>query len=143
MKSNFGKGHTHWCIEIISCGNHRIAAKQRRLPLQSSGLQACPNRSKNNHPTDGYLFAHTSLHVPMIGFVSFFPQNTTQPPRGIYSCKSDCLVLPKSKSFYKKPAKTSCFWAKKWPKPHVGAGSAQNRSHNLDSACLKTPITTF
>ena len=35
--------------------------------------------------------------------------------------------------------KRSCVWTKKWPKTCEGADLAQN----LDSACLKTPMTTF
>ena len=47
--------------------------------------------------------------------------------RGVYSGKSDCLVLPKNKSFYGKPAKMSCVWTEKLPKTHEGTELAQNR----------------
>ena len=45
----------------------------------------------------------------------------------VYSGKSDCLVSPKNKSFYGKPAKPSCVWTEKWPKTYEGAELAQNR----------------
>ena len=47
--------------------------------------------------------------------------------RGVYFAKSDCLVLPKNWLFYRKPAKRSIVWTKKWPETYEGAGLTQNR----------------
>ena len=63
--------------------------------------------------------------------------------RGVYSGKSDCLVLPKNKSFYGKPAKTVMFLDWKVAKNLWRSRVSTKQRPDLDSACLKTPITTF
>ena len=63
--------------------------------------------------------------------------------RGVYSGKSDCLVLPKNKSFYGKPAKkVMCSDLKVAKNLWRSIVSTQQRLY-LDSAYLKSPITTF
>ena len=64
-------------------------------------------------------------------------------PICVYFGKSDCLVLPKTKSFYGKPGKTVMCLDYKVAKNPWRSRVSTKQSPDLVSACLKTPITTF